>query len=110
MTVDENLSKVAAVTDAVMQVAGNASVSVQFNLKNRAPVEDRAKIEAIANARHQADILAAAEGWKIDTAITSSTTLAAGNLIPDFGILGVLQPQDRQIPVTQQVVVQYGLQ
>jgi hypothetical protein len=97
MTVDENLSKVAAVTDAVMQVAGNASVSVQFNLKNRAPVEDRAKI-------------AAAEGWKIDTAITSSTTLAAGNLIPDFGILGVLQPQDRQIPVTQQVVVQYGLQ
>jgi uncharacterized protein YggE len=111
MTVNvEDLSKITAVTDAIMQVAGNASISVQFNLKNRAAIEDKAKIEAIANARHQADILAAAEGFKIDTVIASSTTLTAGNSVPNFGILVGLQPQDGQIPITQEVVVQYGLQ
>jgi uncharacterized protein len=109
VTVDD-LSKVVAVMDAITQIAGNVSVSVQFTLKNRAAAEDKTKMEAVANTRHQAEILAAAEGLKIDTVIASSTALSAGNLIPNLGILAGLQQQDGQIPVTQQVVVQYGLQ
>ena len=109
VTVDD-LSRVAAIMDAIAQTAGNVSVSVQYNLKNRTAAEDKAKLEAVANARHQAEMLAAAEGLKLDTVIASSTALSPGNLIPTLGILAGLQQQDGQIPVTQQVVVQYRLQ
>ena len=106
----DDLSRVAAIMDAVTQTAANVSVSVQYNLKNRAAAEDRARTEAVANARHQAEMLAAAEGFKIDTVVASSTALSSGNLIPALGILAGLQQQDGQIPVTQQVMVQYRLQ
>ncbi len=106
----DDLSRVMAIMDVITQTAGIVSVSLQFNLKNRAAAEDKAKMEAVTNARHQAEILAAAEGLKIDTVIASSTALSGGNLISNLGILAALQPQDGPIPITQQVVVQYGLQ
>jgi uncharacterized protein YggE len=110
VTVDD-ISKVTAVIDAMTQAAGNAAVSVMFGLKNRAAVEDRAKIEAVANARHQADVLAGAEGAKIDRMVAMSAALAVGNFLPNLNLLGgALGNQDGQIAITQQVVVEYGLQ
>jgi len=110
VTVDD-ISKVTAVIDAMTQAAGNVSISVIFSLKNRAAIEDRAKIEAVAIARHQADILAGAEGAKIDKMVAMSATLAVGNFLPNLNLLGGgLANQEGQIPITQQVVVEYGLQ
>jgi uncharacterized protein len=106
VTVDD-LSKVSAVIDALTQAAANVSINVQFNLKDRTAVEDKAKIEAIANARHQADILAAAEGAKVDK-IVAISTLEVGNY-PNLDFLALVMQQG-QVSVTQRVVVEYGLQ
>lgn len=109
VTVDD-ISKVNAVIAALTQAAGNVSINVQFNLKDRAAAEDKAKLQAIANARHQADILAAAEGAKVDKMIAISTEPAIGNFLPNLNLLGIGPIAQGQIAITQQVTVQYGLQ
>jgi uncharacterized protein YggE len=108
VTVDDP-TKVAAVIDALTQAAGNVSINVQFNLKDRTAVEDKAKVEAIADARRQAEILAAAEGAKVDKMIAIST-LEVGNYLPNLTNLLALPNQQGQVSVTQRVMVQYGLQ
>jgi uncharacterized protein YggE len=110
VTVDD-LSKVAAVIDALTQAAANVSINVQFNLKDRTAVEDKAKVEAIANARQQADILAAAEGAKVDRMIAISTS-DVGNYLPNLNFVELLAGSNPQgkIAVTQRVMVEYGLQ
>lgn len=109
VTVDD-ISKVNAVIAALTQAAGNVSINVQFNVKDRAAAEDKAKLEAIANARHQADILAAAEGAKVDKMIAISTEPTLGNFLPNLNLFGVGPIPQGQIAITQQVTVQYGLQ
>jgi len=110
VTVDD-ISKVTAVIDAMTQAAENISINVSFGLKNRAAIEDKAKIEAVANARHQADVLAGAEGAKVDKMVAMSSSLAVGNFLPNLNFLGgALGSQEGQIAITQQVVVEYGLQ
>jgi uncharacterized protein YggE len=107
----DDISRLPAVLDAITQTGGVLSISEQYGLKDRAALEDRARTEAIANAKHQADGLAAAEGQKLDKMIAMSMTLAPGNYLNtlNLGLLG-MQLQDGQIAVTQQVVVEYGLQ
>lgn len=108
VTVDD-LSKVTAVIDALTQAAANISINVQFNLKDRTAVEDKAKVQAIADARRQADILAAAEGAKVDKMIAISMSEVSNYLLPNFDLLTSINPQG-QVSVTQRVMVQYGLQ
>lgn len=113
VTVDD-VSKVTAVIGALTQVAENVTINVQFNLKDRAAAEDKAKVAAIADARHQADMLAAAEGAKVDKMIAIST-LGVGNYVSNPNPLAMLaslgQAQGQgQVSVTGRVVVEYGLQ
>lgn len=108
VTVDDP-SKVTTVISALTQVAQNVSIGVQFNLKDRTAVEDRAKVLAIADARRQADILAAAEGTKVDKMIAISTSEVGNYVFPNLDILAGINQQG-QIPVTQRIMVQYGLQ
>jgi len=108
VTVDD-LSKVAAVIDALTQAAANISINVQFNLKDRTAVEDKAKVQAIADARRQADILAAAEGTKVDKMIAISTSEVGTYVFPNLDFLAGINQQG-QTPVTQRVTVQYVLQ
>jgi uncharacterized protein len=110
VTVDD-ISKVTSVIDAMTQAASNVSITVTFGFKNRAATEDKAKIEAVANARHQADVLAGAEGAKIDKMVAMSATLGIGNFLPNLNLLGgAFGNQEGQIAITQQVVVEYALQ
>jgi uncharacterized protein len=109
VTVDD-LSKVGAVIDAVAQAAGNTSVNVQFNLKDRSAAEDKAKVEAIADARRQAGILAAAEGAKVDKMIAISTIDPGNPLQPYLNLIAATSNQQGQVSVTERVMVQYGLQ
>ena len=110
VTVDD-LPKVGAVIAALTQVSGNVTVNVQFSVKDRTAIEDKAKVQAIADARRQAEMLAAAEGAKIDKMIAIST-LEVGNYSPNLNILAnlPLPNQQGQVSVTQRVMVQYGLQ
>jgi len=108
----DDLSKLPAVLDALTQTGGVLSITEQYGLKDRAALDDRARTEAIANAKHQADVLASAEGQKVDKMIAMSSTMAVGNYLGGLNFAGLagLQPADGQIAVTQQVVVEYGLQ
>jgi hypothetical protein len=107
VTVDD-VAKVTAVIGALTQAGENVTVNVQFNLKDRTAVEEKARVEAIADARHQADMLAAAEGAKVDKMIAISTALAPTNLFPALNLLAGATAQG-EVSVTQQIVVEYGL-
>jgi uncharacterized protein YggE len=108
----EDISKVSAIVEAVAQGGGVVSVNTQVDVKNRAALEDKAKLEAAANARHQADVLAAAEGMKVEKIIALSTTLAPGNVLGNLnlGALMINAQQEGQISIPQQVVVEFALQ
>jgi hypothetical protein len=107
VTVDD-VSKVTAVIGALTPAGENVTINVQFSLKDRAAAEDKAKAEALANARRQADMLAAAEGAKVDKMIAISTAPAVANFFPALNMLAGPTAQG-EISIIQQVVVEYGL-
>jgi uncharacterized protein YggE len=108
VTVDD-ISKVNAVIGALTQAVQNVSINVQFNLKDRTAVEDRAKVQALADARRQADILAAAEGAKVDKMIAISTSEFGNYALPSLELIASIVQQG-QVSISERVVVQYGLQ
>jgi uncharacterized protein YggE len=108
VTVDD-ISKVNAVIGALTQAAQNVSINVQFNLKDRTAVEDKAKVQALADARRQADILAAAEGAKVDKMIAISTSEFGNYALPSLELIAGIVQQG-QVSISERVVVQYGLQ
>jgi uncharacterized protein YggE len=71
-------------------------------------VEEKAKVEAIADARHQAETLAVAEGAKVDKMIAISTAPMPVNFFPALNLLAGPAAQG-EISIIQQVVVEYGL-
>ena len=66
-------------------------------------------LEALADARRQADILAAAEGAKVDKMIAISTSEFGNYALPSLELIAGIVQQG-QVSISERVVVQYGLQ
>jgi uncharacterized protein YggE len=111
-----DLTKLAKVIDAATLAGANSANSIEFLIKDRVGAEDKAKIAAVKDARHQAEVLAAAEGAKVTRMIAittqnfSSVTYAAA--APPPAILEANQTPilPGQIRIEANVTVQYGVE
>lgn len=77
----EKMDKVAAVIDAAVNAGANMTGSVSFAIRNSEATNAKALTMAVANARRQAEIIAAAENAKIGRviAMTNMPNMNAGN-------------------------------
>jgi uncharacterized protein YggE len=66
----DDVGKVPLIIDAAVKAGANTSNSVAFEAKNRQALDDKALADAIRDARHNAEIMAAAEGAKVGKAIS----------------------------------------
>lgn len=108
-----NTANLAKVIDAATQAGANTIDSIDFNVKNRAGAEDEAKAAAVKNARHQAEIMAAAENAKVAKVIA----MTAGSV--SYGVEEVVVTSSRfqstpilpgQVRISANVTVQFGLE
>jgi len=70
----DDVGKVPLIIDAAVKAGANTSNSVVFQSKNRQALDDKALADAVKDARHNAEILAAAEGSKVGKAISITNT------------------------------------
>jgi uncharacterized protein YggE len=74
-----DLSKVADVIDAAVRAGANSSNSVSFDVKDRRMLDDQALAQAVRNARHDAEIMAAAEHAKVGRLISVTDDFSVGS-------------------------------
>ncbi|MGA7713981.1 MAG: SIMPL domain-containing protein, partial [Rhizomicrobium sp.] len=67
-----DFSKIPAIIDAAVKAGANTSNSVLFDIKDRKTYDDKVLAAAMANARHRATVMAAAEDAKIGRVIAIS--------------------------------------
>jgi uncharacterized protein YggE len=73
LTVTVNdLSKVADIIDSAVRAGANSANSATFGLKARGALADKVLFNAIRNARHNAEIMAAAQNLRIGRMLTAS--------------------------------------
>ena len=114
----EDVAKVPLVIDAAVKAGANTSNSVVFEAKNRKALKDVVLAQAIKDARHNAEVMAAAAGAKVGKAI-----VVQQGLIPDADDIARLPNQlieDRkeeaaiimagQVGISATVTVQYLLE
>lgn len=75
----EDVSKAPLVLDAAVKAGANTSNSVMFLAKDQTALADKVLAEAMKNARHNAEIMAAAEGAKVGKVITIARAAAPEN-------------------------------
>lgn len=73
VTVDD-VQKVGKIIDTAIAAGANRVDSVEFGLKNSQIYKDRALSEAVADARHKADVIAAALGKNIVNVVSISAS------------------------------------
>lgn len=108
-----NMANLAKVIDAATQSGANTIDSIEFGVKDRMALEDEAKTAAVKNARHQAEVMAAAEGAKVTKVIAMTT----GNV--SYGVEMVTVSASRlrstpilpgQVRIGASATVQFGLE
>jgi uncharacterized protein YggE len=67
-----DMSKVADIIDSAVRAGANSANSVTFSVKARGALDDKALAAAIRNARHNAEIMAAAQNLRIGRMLTAS--------------------------------------
>jgi uncharacterized protein YggE len=73
LTVTVNdLSKVADIIDSAVRAGANSANSATFGVKARGALADKVLFNAIRNARHNAEIMAAAQNLRIGRMLTAS--------------------------------------
>jgi hypothetical protein len=70
-----DLSKVGAIIDAAADAGANTSNNVVFEVSNREALLDKARADAMRNAKRKADIMANAVGAQVGGLITVGNTL-----------------------------------
>jgi uncharacterized protein YggE len=65
-----DLPKVGSIIDAAAKAGANTSNNVVFEVSNREALLDKARAEAMRNARHRAEVLAGAGGASVGQLIT----------------------------------------
>jgi uncharacterized protein YggE len=65
-----DMAKVGAIVDAAANAGANSSNSVVFEIKNREELLDKARAQAMRNAKHKAEMMANAVGAEVGPLIT----------------------------------------
>jgi uncharacterized protein len=69
-----DMTKIGSVVDAAASAGANSSNSVVFEIRNRDELLDKARAQAMRNAKHKADMLANAVGAQVGALITVGNT------------------------------------
>lgn len=69
-----DMAKIGAIVDAAANAGANTSNSVVFEVSNREALLDKARAEAMRNAKHKADMMANAVGAQVGPLITVGST------------------------------------
>ena len=108
-----NMANLAKVIDAAAQSGANTIDSIEFGVKDRGALEDEARTAAIKNARHQAEVMAAAESAKVVKVIA----MTSGNV--SYGVETITVSASRlrttpilpgQVRIGASATVQFGLE
>jgi uncharacterized protein YggE len=87
LTIDvDEVAKVPLIIDAAVKAGANTSNSVMFEVKNRQSLDDKVLADAVKDARHNAEIMAAAEGTKVGKVLVMNNTGG----FPDYAMGGAL--------------------
>lgn len=110
-----DVTNLAKVIDAATGAGANSVDSINFDVKDRAAAEDAAKTAAVKDARHQATILAGAEGAKVTKMIAMTTGAlsfdsAPAPAPPPAMMIQTTQILPGQVSVSASITVQYGLE
>ena len=114
----DDVSKVPLIIDAAVKAGANTSNSVVFEAKNRQALDDKVLADAVRAARHNAEILAAAEGAKVGKAIfinNASGTYdyavgANGNKAMSYRLAPPVTIMAGQVDISATVTVVYTLE
>ena len=117
LTVSLNdLGKVAEIIDAAVKAGANTSNSVTFDAKQRKAYEDKVLADAVKDARHNAEVMAAAEGAHIGKMISMANTEGpqdfrgvTHNHAPALAMESVVI-MPGEVPVSAQVTVVYAVE
>lgn len=69
-----DVHKVGEVIDTAVRAGANTSNSVTFAAKNQKELEDKVLADAVRNARHNAEVMAAAEGAKVGKVVSMANS------------------------------------
>jgi uncharacterized protein YggE len=110
-----DLSKVAEIIDAAVKAGANSSNSVSFDVKNRSTIDDQVLADAVRDARHHAEIMAAAEHVKVGRVISITETTSSGgmmdNISAGYKYEGMPTPiLAGQIPIDARVTVVFAIE
>lgn len=114
----DDVSKVPLIIDAAVKAGANTSNSVVFEAKNRQALDDQALADAVKDARHKAEIIAAAVGAKVGKAIfinNASGTYdyavgANGNKAMSYRLAPPVTIMPGQVDISAAVTVEYVLE
>lgn len=113
-----DLKKIGTIIDAATRAGANMSNSVNFDVKDRQALEAKLLADAVRDARHNAEIMAAAEGAKVGKLVAVSNTApvspqwGAKIHLPDqdVGRLETVVITEGVVPVSAQVMAIYALE
>jgi uncharacterized protein YggE len=110
-----DMGKVGDVIDAAIDAGANSSNSVAFGVKDRASYADKALAEAVKDAHHRAEVMAATENVKVGRVLSMSTEqdISAEDIgrLETVVVTGSRTPiLSGQLPVQAKVVVTYALE
>lgn len=110
-----DMGRVGDVIDAAVEAGANSSNSVTFGVKDRASYADKALADAVKDARHRAEVMAAVENVKVGRVLEMNTeqdiSIEDGDRVETVVVTGFRTPiLSRQLPVQAKVVVTYTLE
>lgn len=113
-----DLSKAGIVIDAAVKAGANTSNSVDFDAKDRKSYDDKVLTEAVQDAHHNAEVMAAAEHAHVGKMVSMANTtpefplFRAGyaNAAPPVLAMQSVAIMPGQIPITAQVTVTYAVE
>jgi len=112
----KDVSQVGAIIDAAVRAGANSSNSVTFEAKNQKALEDQVLADAVRNARHGAEVMAAAEGAKVGKVLSMANSSDYISRFPAMGYatapLRLAQPiiMPGEVPISAQVTVVFEIE
>jgi uncharacterized protein len=111
-----DIDKVGGVIDAAVRAGANTSNSVVFEAKNQNELTDKVLADAVRNARHNAEVMAAAEGAKVGKVVSLANSTSCSPHFPASlrtGLAYAAAPppvMPGEVPISADVVVVYTLE
>lgn len=114
----DDVSKVGAIIDTAVKAGANTSNSVTFDAKDSKAYDDKVLTEAVQNARHNAEVMAAAEGAKVGKMISMTSAPSAldiggfpnANYAPVLARIASPFVMPGEVPIAARVTVVYAVE